>query len=94
MLPGCQVQPHPAIKNCHMCPRQAWVRRRAENCIVVAEGMLGHNGVMRVNALGFPPVEPRAESQAAAKARRRPAWGHAPGRLEACRSTCTHKDTS
>jgi len=61
---------------------------------VVAEGMLGHNGVMRVNALGFPPVEPRAESQAAAKARRRPAWGHAPGRLEACRSTCTHKDTS
>ncbi len=52
--------------------------------------MLGHNGVMRVNALGFPPVEPRAESQAAAKARRRPAWG---ARLEACRVTCTHDAT-
>ncbi len=41
----------------------------AENCIVVAEGELGHNGVMKVAALGFPPVEPRAVSQAAAKVR-------------------------
>ncbi|KAK9827395.1 hypothetical protein WJX81_006181 [Elliptochloris bilobata] len=38
-----------------------------ENCVVVAEGELGHNGVFKVHALGFPPVEARAKSQAAAK---------------------------
>ncbi|KAK9814165.1 hypothetical protein WJX72_001491 [[Myrmecia] bisecta] len=38
-----------------------------ENCIVVAEGKLQHSGVFKVEALGFPPLEPRAESQAAAK---------------------------
>lgn len=41
----------------------------AENCIVVAEGALQHNGVFRVDALGFPPPETRAESQAALKVR-------------------------
>lgn len=41
----------------------------AENCIVVAEGVLQHNGVFKVRALGFPPVEFQAESQLAAKAR-------------------------
>ena len=42
---------------------------RSENCVVVAEGELGHNGVFKVHALGFPPVEARAKSLAAAKAR-------------------------
>ena len=37
--------------------------------MVVAEGELGHNGVFKVHALGFPPAEPRAKSLAAAKAR-------------------------
>ena len=50
--------------------RAAWCCAAAENCIVVAEGALQHNGVFRVDALGFPPPEARAESQAALKARR------------------------
>lgn len=40
--------------------------------MVVAEGELGHNGVFRVHALGFPPVEARAKSLAVAKARSAP----------------------
>ena len=39
----------------------------AENCIVVAEGVLQHSGTFKVRALGFPPVELRGESRAAAK---------------------------
>ena len=42
----------------------------AENCIVVAEGVLQHSGVFKVRALGFPPVELRSESRLAAKVRR------------------------
>lgn len=38
-----------------------------ENCIVVAEGVLQHSGTFKVRALGFPPVELRGESRAAAK---------------------------
>lgn len=30
-----------------------------ENCIVIAEGELAHDGVLHVRALGFPPTEPR-----------------------------------
>lgn len=41
----------------------------AENCIVVAEGVLQHSGVLKVRALGFPPVEFRSESRQAAKVR-------------------------
>ena len=43
----------------------------AENCIVVAEGVLQHSGVFKVRALGFPPVEFRGESLQAAKVRLR-----------------------
>ena len=43
---------------------RAWC---AENCIVVAEGVLQHSGTFKVRALGFPPVELRGESRAAAK---------------------------
>ncbi len=39
----------------------------AENCIVVAEGVLQHSGAFKVRALGFPPVELRGESRGAAK---------------------------
>ena len=35
----------------------------AENCVVVAEGTLRRDGVFEAHALGFPPVEPRAESR-------------------------------
>ena len=42
----------------------------AENCVVVAEGELQHNGVFRASALGLPPVESRRTSEIAAKARR------------------------
>ncbi|CAK0783094.1 hypothetical protein CVIRNUC_006289 [Coccomyxa viridis] len=38
-----------------------------ENCIVVAEGVLQHSGAFKVRALGFPPVELRGDSRAAAK---------------------------
>ena len=38
-----------------------------ENCIVVAEGVLQHSGTFKIQALGFPPVELRGESRAAAK---------------------------
>ena len=41
----------------------------AENCVVIAEGRLQHDGEMKVTALGMPPTEPREESQAAAQAR-------------------------
>ena len=60
--------------------------------MVVAEGELGHNGVFRVHALGFPPVEARAKSLAVAKARSAPqplgctglAW-------RTCKKTKKHK---
>ena len=42
-------------------------RACAENCIMVAEGVLQHSGTFKVRALGFPPVELRGESRAAAK---------------------------
>ena len=48
-----------ACKGVHVCP--------AENCIVVAEGVLQHSGAFKVRALGFPPVELRGDSRAAAK---------------------------
>ncbi len=38
-----------------------------ENCVVVAEGELQHNGVFRASALGLPPVESRRTSEIAAK---------------------------
>eukprot|EP00878_Enallax_costatus_P001045 GHUV01001180.1.p1 GENE.GHUV01001180.1~~GHUV01001180.1.p1 ORF type:complete len:395 (+),score=91.74 GHUV01001180.1:179-1186(+) len=38
-----------------------------ENCIVVAEGEIGLDGVFRVNALGFPSCESRAELPATAQ---------------------------
>ena len=41
----------------------------AENCVVIAEGRLQHDGEMKVTALGMPPTEPREESLAAAQAR-------------------------
>ncbi len=34
---------------------------------MVAEGVLQHSGTFKVRALGFPPVELRGESRAAAK---------------------------
>ena len=34
---------------------------------MVAEGVLQHNGAFKVRALGFPPVELRGDSRAAAK---------------------------
>lgn len=39
----------------------------AENCIVVAEGEIGHNGIFRVIALGFPTCESREELPATAQ---------------------------
>ncbi len=48
-----------ACKGVHGCP--------TENCIVVAEGVLQHSGAFKVRALGFPPVELRGDSRAAAK---------------------------
>eukprot|EP00983_Pelagomonas_calceolata_P001055 36873-Pelagomonas_calceolata.AAC.1 len=32
-----------------------------ENCVVVAEGELCHDGAFHVRALGFPPAEARSE---------------------------------
>ena len=34
---------------------------------MVAEGVLHHSGAFKVRALGFPPVELRGDSRAAAK---------------------------
>ncbi len=39
----------------------------AENCIVIAEGALGHDGVLHVRALGFPPTELRSALPLAAQ---------------------------
>lgn len=39
----------------------------AENCIVIAEGEMGHDGVFRVVALGFPQCENRSELPATAQ---------------------------
>lgn len=38
-----------------------------ENCIVIAEGSLGYDGVFHARALGFPPTEPRSELPMAAQ---------------------------
>ena len=55
--------------------------------MVVAEGELGHNGVFRVHALGFPPVEARAKSLAVAKARSAPEPAHY---AQLARTTCSN----
>jgi hypothetical protein len=39
----------------------------AENCVVVAQGEMGHDGVFRVQELGFPGCEKRSELPATAK---------------------------
>lgn len=39
----------------------------AENCIVLAEGRMQMNKTFRVQALGFPPLEQRQDTEAAAK---------------------------
>jgi hypothetical protein len=33
----------------------------AENAVIVAEGEMGHDGVFRAYAVGFPPCESRSE---------------------------------
>eukprot|EP00884_Botryococcus_braunii_P020973 jgi/Botrbrau1/755/Bobra.0181s0014.1 len=38
-----------------------------EGCVVIAEGELQHSGVFKANSLVFPPVEAKAESEAAVK---------------------------
>ncbi len=40
-----------------------------ENCVVVAEGEVGHDGVFKVAALGFPGCETRSELPATAQVR-------------------------
>lgn len=45
------------------------VIEHTENCVVVAEGVLDSEGVFQVAALGFPPLEPRADAVAALKVR-------------------------
>jgi hypothetical protein len=39
----------------------------AENCVVVAQGEMGHDGVFRVQELGFPGCEKRSDLPATAK---------------------------
>lgn len=39
----------------------------AENCVVVAEGEMGHDGVFKVYALGFPSCETRSQLPATAQ---------------------------
>ncbi|KAG2497843.1 hypothetical protein HYH03_004110 [Edaphochlamys debaryana] len=48
-----------------------------ENCVVIAEGALGHDGAFHVRALGLPPVEPRSALPLAAQ--RLNTWGGAGG---------------
>ena len=40
---------------------------RAENCVAIVEGEMGHDGVLHARALGFPPCEPRGDLPLAAK---------------------------
>lgn len=44
-------------------------RAFAENCVVVAEGEMGLDGVFRVNVLAFPGCESRAQLPATAQVR-------------------------
>jgi len=39
----------------------------AENCVVVAEGVMGLDGVFRVSVLAFPSCETRAQLPATAQ---------------------------
>ncbi|GLC72461.1 hypothetical protein PLESTF_001250200 [Pleodorina starrii] len=48
-----------------------------ENCVVIAEGWLGHDGAFHVKALGLPPAEPRSALPLAAQ--RLNLWGGAGG---------------
>jgi hypothetical protein len=43
-----------------------------ENCIVIAEGEVGHDGTFKVAALGFPSCERREELPAVAQVSRQP----------------------
>lgn len=70
--PSPCTQCHPDVLVTSQSSSHARRLRRTENCVVVAEGELGHNGVFKVHALGFPPVEARAKSLAVAKARSAP----------------------
>ena len=46
---------------------EAALLANAENCIVLAEGRMQNNKVLKVQALGFPPLESRADTASAAK---------------------------
>ncbi|GIL67859.1 hypothetical protein Vafri_21147, partial [Volvox africanus] len=48
-----------------------------ENCVVIAEGAMAHDGAFHVRALGLPPTEPRAALPLAAQ--RLNIWGGAGG---------------
>lgn len=51
-----------------------------ENCVVIAEGALGHDGAFHVRALGLPPCEPRASLPLAAQ--RLNLWGGPGGAVD------------
>ncbi len=53
----------------HIYDHQAHAKQynHTENCVVVAEGVFNTEGVFQVVALGFPPLEPRADSIAMLK---------------------------
>lgn len=65
----------------------------AENCIVVAEGVLQHSGTFKVRALGFPPVELRGESRAAAKVGNLPAPAAGTACMQGLHCRQHHSDT-
>ncbi|GFR42612.1 hypothetical protein Agub_g3543, partial [Astrephomene gubernaculifera] len=52
-----------------------------ENCVVIAEGSLGHDGFFHARALGLPPCEPRSQLPLAAQ--RLNLWGGQGGGLGA-----------
>ncbi|KAG2440412.1 hypothetical protein HYH02_010300 [Chlamydomonas schloesseri] len=51
-----------------------------ENCVVIAEGALGHDGAFHVRALGLPPCEPRSALPLAAQ--RLNLWGGPGGAVD------------
>ena len=67
-LPWCSAAMY-AVISAPIWVRQHSTTKCAENCVVVAEGELQHNGVFRASALGLPPVESRRTSEIAAKVR-------------------------
>jgi hypothetical protein len=49
-------------KHTHMTQHMA-----ADNCILLAQGVLAHDGVFHAHMVAHPPVEPRADMAEACK---------------------------